>query len=272
MKDMKRNILVLLSVSMVLMSLSLAGNYRYVNGKGKTEVKLLKGEWSFATHPYVGPGFKSRPVIVNATTFNPTEGVRKVVLTNNSEKTIISVKLSWRLFIKQKPNEILQKGESAFIKFDEKLKPEEQRAFNCSINSYKEFLESLQKDGKLKGDFRLDVAVSEIQYEDNSGWRGEEITKTEYVKNDSINSSTQLNKKAQFVKTSNQTKVKSEVGCSASADGCYSECVYVGEASNGCPLYECRSTTYSLYCVDITDPNAICPGQRDCTMWVCPYG
>lgn len=272
MKGMKRNILVLLSVSMVLMSLSIVGNYRYVNGKDKTEVKLLKGEWSFATHPYVGPGFKLRPVIVNATTFNPIEGIKKVVLTNNTEKPITSVKLSWRLFTKQKPNEILQKGESAFIKFDEKLKPKEQRTFDCSINSYKEFLESLQKDGKLKGDFRLDVAVSEILYKDNSSWRGEEITKTEYVKSDSINSSTQLNKKVQFVKTSNQTKMTSEVGCSTSADGCYSECVFVGYINgDGCPIYECQPTTQPFYCVDITEPNPICPGQRDCTMWVCPY-
>ncbi|MGI8468625.1 MAG: hypothetical protein ACR2N3_09240 [Pyrinomonadaceae bacterium] len=271
MKGTKRNILVLLSVSVALMSLSLAGNYQDVNGKDKTEVKLSKGEWTFATHPYVGPGFKLRPAIVNATTFNPTEGLRRVVLTNNTEKPITSVKLSWRLFTKQKPNEILQKGESAFIKFDEKLKPEEQRAFNCSINSYKEFLESLQKEGKLKGDFRLDVAVSEIRYEDNSSWRGEEITKTEYVKSDSINSSAHLNKKVQFVKASNQTKMTSGGSCSASVDGCYTECVFAGFINgDGCPIYECQPTTEPFFCVDTTPPDPICPGSRDCTMWLCP--
>ena len=159
----------------------------------------------------------------------------------------------------------MQKGESAFIKIDEKLKPKEQRTFDCSINSYKKFLESLQKDEKLKGDFRVDVAVSEIQYEDNSSWRGEEITKTAYVKSDSIRSSIQVNKKAQFVKTSNQTNM-------TSADGCYSECVFVGLINgDGCPIYECQPTTEPFYCVDTTPPDPICPGSRDCTMWICPY-
>lgn len=269
MKTLKRNILVLLSVSMVLTSVSLVGNYRYVSSKNKPEVRLLKGEWSFAAHPYVGPGYKLRPAIVSATAFNPKDGIRKVVITNNSDKPIISMKLSWRLFTKQRPNDVLQNGESAFIKFDEKLQPKEQKSFDCSINSYREFLESLKKNGQLKGDLRIDVAVSEVHYVDNSSWKGEEITKTQYVGDDSTTASTPINnKKAQFVKISSQTKMTSGVGCSNTPDGCHNECVFVGVNENGCPLYECQPTTDPIYCVNTTfDP--ICPGETDCTTWLC---
>ena len=95
--------------------------------------------------------------------------ITSVRLKNNSGKGVAAVKLSWYLFREQDPKNILRKGETPTLGVSG-LPAGASKGVNHTVVSFGDIYKPLVKNGKLTGDFVLELAVGEIVYEDGSRW------------------------------------------------------------------------------------------------------
>lgn len=138
------------------------------------KVKFPPGKWTLQ-HPVISRlGLADAPLKITSVTGDVKNGgtIAAVRLKNNSGKAVSAVKFSWYLFRDQEPQKILRKGESPVIGVAS-LASGSNRDVDYPIVSFGNIYKPLVKDGKLTGDFVIEVAVSEILYEDGSRWERE---------------------------------------------------------------------------------------------------
>ena len=136
-----------------------------------TDIKLPPGKWTLQ-HPALSRlGLKDAPLQITSVTGDVKRGgtITAVRLKNNSGKAAAGVRFTWYLFRDQAPKEILRKGESPALGLVG-LPAGGSKNVAYPIVSFGNIYEPLLKDGELNGDFVLEVAVSEITYEDGSKW------------------------------------------------------------------------------------------------------
>lgn len=141
--------------------------------KGQTQNaadKLPDGNWTFSVNPYMGPGYASKPVVVTGTVSDLSGTATSVMLMNNSSKTVSAVKLEWYFTTEQDRATILQQGQTPLIAPSGSIPPDKYRQIYFPITNFYKLSRPLVKKNALEGDFRLDIAVAEVQYEDGSTW------------------------------------------------------------------------------------------------------
>jgi hypothetical protein len=133
------------------------------------EVKLPPGKWTLQ-HPVISRlGFADAPLQITSVTAKKGGIISTVRLKNNSGKVVSAVKFAWYLFREQDPKNILQEGESPVLGisgFSDRAK----KVIDYPIVSFGNIYKPLMEDGKLSGDFVLEVVVNEIIYQDDSKW------------------------------------------------------------------------------------------------------
>jgi hypothetical protein len=132
--------------------------------------KLPTGRWTFSAGPYLGPGWNASPVQVYSVTTDADKGlmVSKVTLVNRTTKDISAVRLHWSLTEAQEPDHILLQGDTDLIGVW--LVAGHGRVLSYPVVSFAKTHKPLLKGGKLIGDYRLEIAVSEVKYADESSW------------------------------------------------------------------------------------------------------
>ncbi len=139
--------------------------------------RLPRGEWRFSAGPTVRPGHETIPVDVINVTTDARRGlaVTRVGLKNRSAKTVRAVRLAWDLFEQSDPDRILLHGQTPLLWLPNPLPAGEKVTLEQLIVSFAEIHKSLLAPGSdtLRGDYRLEVSVSEILYEDGSRWTRE---------------------------------------------------------------------------------------------------
>lgn len=161
--------LLVLAVSCVAPS-----GYSSAQNTQEGKVKFPPGKWTLE-HPVISRlGLEDAPLRITSVTGDVKNGgtIVAVRLKNNSGKAVTAVKFSWYLFRDQEPQKILRKGESPVIGVAD-FSSGSSRDVDYPIVSFGNVYKPLVKDGKLTGDFVLEVAVSEIIYEDGSKWERE---------------------------------------------------------------------------------------------------
>lgn len=145
------------------------------NVKDSNKIELPPGKWSFSYPPISRLGLADAPTKIVSTTANGKNygTVNKVGLVNISSKTITAVKFQWYLFREESPEKVVSKGETPVIGIGE-FQPKETRVVEYPIVSFGKIYQPLVKDGKLEGNFVIEVAVSEILYDDGSKWTREQ--------------------------------------------------------------------------------------------------
>lgn len=156
-------------LTLVAFLLGISGNSRG-QSKGSAGDELPGGNWTLSTHPYMGPGYNSRPVIVTAVVSNLKGTATRVMLENNSSKTVSAVKLEWYLMTDQDRSTVLQQGQTPFVTPSGTLPPGKARELKFPIVSFAKIYQPLLKNNVLAGDYRIEIAIAEIQYEDGSTW------------------------------------------------------------------------------------------------------
>jgi hypothetical protein len=131
---------------------------------------LPGGNWTLSSHPYMGPGYYSRPVVVTAVVSNLSGSVSRIMLENNSTKTVSAVKLEWYLMTEQDRSVVLQQGQTPFVAPSGALPPGKYKELEFPIVSFAKIYQPLLKNNVLAGDYRIEVGVAEIQYDDGSSW------------------------------------------------------------------------------------------------------
>jgi hypothetical protein len=215
-------------------------------GQNQTDQTSIPGNWTFSAHPYLGPDYRSRPIVVTSVGTSLKEmTVTPVILENFSKKTVSSVKLEWILSEESTRAFRIKQGESELLTLAEPLPAKKGLALKQPLFSLKKEGQSLMKDGKLEGKFRLDIAVKEVIYEDGEKWTGNQLVcPLELLGNNGGGEDKKLAHR------------KSTQGNSCAKQMC--------KGSNG--GYTCGSSETSEYCTNFNSTccNTICGCNKPC--------
>lgn len=111
------------------------------------------------------------PVVVFSVASHVDEGVTKVFVKNNSYDPVVAVRFKWLLSRETDRRKILRQGETALIKLPEALRPDERTKVDYPVVMFENINQSLFKRGRLAGDFRIEIAVSEAKFARGSAWK-----------------------------------------------------------------------------------------------------
>lgn len=137
-----------------------------------TQVTFPPGNWAFSAHPYLGEGYESRPVVVTSVkTVLKDLSVTAVKVRNISSKPVAAVKIGWYLSNEREGPSVLKEGETQFVDVENGLAVGEAKVLQLPIVSFGRIYKSLVRGGHLEGDYRVEIAVTEILFEDQSTWR-----------------------------------------------------------------------------------------------------
>jgi hypothetical protein len=138
--------------------------------------QLPTGKWVLAHHPYSRPGYEKMPMVITSVKGDATKGLEISVteLRNQTSKSVKTYKLSWYLYRTDDPNLILLKGDTPFV-YPGKLAANERRQVDIPVVAFIDIYKPLMKNGSLTGNFVIDVAVTEVQFNDGTTWKGEGI-------------------------------------------------------------------------------------------------
>jgi hypothetical protein len=127
---------------------------------------LPPGKWTFSAGPYSGANRDASPVQVYSVTTDADKGlmVSRVTLVNKSTKGITGVRLHWYLSEAQNPDRILLEGDTDLI--GTWLAVGRGKVLSYPVVSFAKVHKPLLKKGGLSGDYRLEIAVGEVKYED----------------------------------------------------------------------------------------------------------
>src|ERR1051325_12208819 len=169
-----------ISLALILVSafMANASSESFAMNEISEQNQFPQGKWSFSVHPYMGEGYESRPVVVTSVrTEAKNLSVTAVRVRNISSKPVAAVKFEWRLLNENAMNAVLQKGETPLVNVSGGLVSGEGKTLKLPIISFREIYKSLLQGQRLEGGFRVEVAVSEILFEDQSSWTvGQSVT------------------------------------------------------------------------------------------------
>ena len=147
----------------------LAFAFGYV--RNNAENKLPRSGWTVGFHPYRAAGFNEVPVRVTSVGSEGLKGLTNVEIRNRSEKPVTAVKIGWYVSTEDGPGTILTKGESAPIAIPNNFNPKESFQLSVPPISLAKILRPVVKGNTLRGDFSVQVVVTEVFYADGSNWK-----------------------------------------------------------------------------------------------------
>jgi hypothetical protein len=136
---------------------------------------LPQGKWAISASPYVGPMYESQPVKVIGVVSDTTKGFRvtAIGLKNTSSKAVASVTLTWYVSSDQSGNAVLLQNKTGELSLTGRLPVGKSDYFDLDVVSFGNVSRPLLKNGALQGTYRIEVAVTDIVYEDGSVWSGD---------------------------------------------------------------------------------------------------
>jgi hypothetical protein len=133
--------------------------------------QLPRGGWTIGFHSYRADGFDSVPVRVHSVTSKGLQGLTAVGLRNRSSKPVTAVKIGWYLSTEDGAGTILARGESPLVSLQAALQADERTQLSVPPVSLAKILRPFVKGNTLRGDYSVQVVVTEIVYEDGSTWK-----------------------------------------------------------------------------------------------------
>jgi hypothetical protein len=153
--------------------------------------KDLPDNATFTAMPFSGAGYESRAIMVNSVMMEVVKGkgisITRVGLMNLSSKTVTGIKLEWRLSkinTTGKPGETLLKGETAELDLSQDgLLAGKSAQLHLNPGVYvKNVAAPLMQNGKLSGNYVMELAVLEATFEDETVWTAEATELKQLVK------------------------------------------------------------------------------------------
>jgi len=136
---------------------------------------LPRGKWAIGAHPYAGPMYYSQPVKVIGVISDTAKGfqVTTVGLKNTSSRMVSAVKLTWYISSEQTGDAVLLQGATELLTLKGGLPVGKSEYVEVPVVSLGSVCKPLLKNGTLQGRYSIEVAVTEILYDDGSSWRGD---------------------------------------------------------------------------------------------------
>ncbi len=179
-----RKIPVCLLVIFALIIVASSGKENVGQNKASSQVEFPRGDWSVGSHPFLGPDSESTPVVVTSVTTDAKRGiaVTKVGLENQSKENVTAVKLTWRVSKEQASDKVLLQGQTPFITRDGGLPAGSSLVLRFPVVIFAKIYQPLVHNGTLDGEFRIDISVSEILYEDGSKWAKNDLSQVKAIR------------------------------------------------------------------------------------------
>ena len=158
----------------LFLTLAVSHNSGQVKSRGRVEVssRSIRLDWG----QYARPGYKSIPVEIVRFQSEPLPEKKYLIkvaeLKNRSSKAVRAVKFSWYLFNKKNLNEVLQTEQTPLVNLN-RLGPH--RKLEVSIPLLRPDQIPYLRQDVATGEFSLEIAVTEIQYEDGSVWEAKNL-------------------------------------------------------------------------------------------------
>lgn len=156
----------MIAIPMLLVCLAVATGYEI-----RDNDRLPGGDWTVGFHLYQAEGFDSIPVRVTSVKSERGKGLSGVELQSRSSKPVSALKIGWYVSTEGGPGTILAKGESPLLSLPAALNENKSLQFSLPPVSLVKILNPVSKGKKLSGDFSVQVAVTEIVFEDGSTWK-----------------------------------------------------------------------------------------------------
>lgn len=155
-----------------ILAFVLFGSLMASNSLGQsTKDQLPKGGWTLGTHAYMGPDRDSLPVFVYSVT-SQLDGatITEAGFENRSSRSVAAVKLGWYLTTELDRDVILQQGQTPLLGFRGGFVADTRRVLKFPVVSFAAVHKPLLREGLLKGNYRIEVVVDEVRYNDGSSW------------------------------------------------------------------------------------------------------
>lgn len=164
--------------------LLVGGTKNMGQSEANTQQQFPRGNWSIGMHPYLGSGYDAVPVIVTSVTSDAKRGiaVTKVGLENQSTQNVTAIKLTWRLSTEQNPGNVLLQGQTPFVTRDGGFPAGSNLRLRFPVVAFAKIFRPLVKSDALEGEFRIDILVSEVLYDDGSKWTNDGSKQAKLIK------------------------------------------------------------------------------------------
>lgn len=167
---MNKIIILLIFCALIVCGISLLpSEVSYAQDQAKIRTELPEGKWTFSSRPVEQ---SQSDVEVYSVTSEADKGlaITKVGVRNRSDKVVGSLKIGWRLLDVSKKPSVLASEETPFL--DITIAPGEWRVIDYPFGTFVNMSKSMLRDGKLSGDFRLEVLVTQVTYADTVNYVG----------------------------------------------------------------------------------------------------
>lgn len=141
----------------------------YAQNKVKVRVELPEGKWTFSARPIEQ---SQSNVEVYSVTSEADKGlaITKIGVWNRSDKPVGSLKIGWRLLTLGEQPGVLANDETPFLVVA--IAPGEWRVIEYPLGTFVNMSRSMLREGKLSGDFRLEVSVTQVVFSDTDSYAG----------------------------------------------------------------------------------------------------
>lgn len=131
---------------------------------------LPQGLWTLNCSPYMTAGYEYLPVLVTSVTSEIKGGaaITQVKVKNATSRSISAVKLAWYLSPRDERTSILQSGQTSMVDLPEEIPAGATREVKFPVISFAKIHKPLLRNGVLYGEYRIQVAVSEVRFSDGS--------------------------------------------------------------------------------------------------------
>jgi hypothetical protein len=136
----------------------------------KTDESIPEGNWAVSFHPYLKDDYIDSPVVVTSVT-NKDAAITSFTVFNNSDKDVKSLRVKWLLYTDENRQKVVMEGKSPLLRFFDNLVAGKGGRIKYSATSLRNFYPSFVGNGKLNGDFLVDLMVDEVKFTDSSGWK-----------------------------------------------------------------------------------------------------
>lgn len=163
------NLRPLFSVLIIVCALvAVAGAGLIRRGQG-AQFKLPPGAWTFSAVPNSAPEKRFHPAQVVSISSKASKAltIDTVSVLNRGAKDIQAVKLHWSLKEQSQPQTLLE-GDTKLIEIN--IPSGARSAINHAVVSFANIYKPLMRNGVLKGDYTIAVAVNEIRFADGTKW------------------------------------------------------------------------------------------------------
>ncbi len=175
---MKNKSIYVALVVVIAFAAVLGGTYAFTvsgNNNSKTSQTDIPGKWSIGYSPDMSEGFNSRPLMVWSTQCDKkTLSVRGIFVQSLTNKKVSALKVGWRFVKKIEGKDefkTLKSGETKIIRLEKDLNYKDTKYLEGGFISLYDVYEPFLKKGKLEGDYKFQVLVSEVFFSDNSSWK-----------------------------------------------------------------------------------------------------